>query len=116
MLHHVPAMAYFSWCESSDRWGCHSFPTRLSSDLVMMVNNELGSLTDIRAIGQCLRTRGVLFHVDGAQAAGKLPVDVADLEVDLRSEEHTSELQSRENLVCRLLPEKKNTRRPRLAA
>ena len=52
---------------------------------LMMVNNELGSLTDIRAIGQCLRKRGVLFHVDAAQAAGKLPVDVADLEVDLLS-------------------------------
>ncbi|MBH92793.1 MAG: IscS subfamily cysteine desulfurase [Marinobacter sp.] len=52
---------------------------------LMMVNNELGSLTDIRAIGQCLRKRGVLFHVDAAQAAGKLAVDVADLEVDLLS-------------------------------
>ncbi|MEC7432958.1 MAG: aminotransferase class V-fold PLP-dependent enzyme, partial [Pseudomonadota bacterium] len=52
---------------------------------LMMVNNELGSLTDIRAIGRCLRKRGVLFHVDAAQAAGKLPVDVADLEVDLLS-------------------------------
>ncbi|RCW65996.1 cysteine desulfurase IscS [Marinobacter nauticus] len=52
---------------------------------LMMVNNELGSLTDIRAIGKYLRKRGVLFHVDAAQAAGKLPVDVADLEVDLLS-------------------------------
>ena len=52
---------------------------------LMMVNNELGSLTDIRAIGKYLRKRGVLFHVDAAQAAGKLPLDVADLEVDLLS-------------------------------
>lgn len=52
---------------------------------LMMVNNELGSLTDIRAIGKYLRKRGVLFHVDAAQAAGKLPLDVSDLSVDLLS-------------------------------
>jgi cysteine desulfurase len=52
---------------------------------LMMVNNELGSLTDIRSIGKCLRKRGVLFHVDAAQAAGKLPLDVSDLSVDLLS-------------------------------
>lgn len=52
---------------------------------LMMVNNELGCVTDIRSIGTLLRQRGVLFHVDAAQAAGKLPVDVVSLNVDLLS-------------------------------
>lgn len=52
---------------------------------LMMVNNELGCVTDIRGIGALLRQRGVVFHVDAAQAAGKLPVDVVDLNVDLLS-------------------------------
>ncbi|KPQ27930.1 MAG: cysteine desulfurase [Marinobacter excellens HL-55] len=52
---------------------------------LMMVNNELGCVTDIAAIGALLRQRGVLFHVDAAQAAGKLPVDVSALNVDLLS-------------------------------
>ncbi|MGC8120485.1 IscS subfamily cysteine desulfurase [Marinobacter sp. VGCF2001] len=52
---------------------------------LMMVNNELGSQSDIRCIGRYLRQRGILFHVDAAQAAGKVPVDVSELEVDLLS-------------------------------
>ena len=52
---------------------------------LMLVNNELGTITDIAAIGRELRQRGVLFHVDAAQAAGKMPVDVAALNVDLMS-------------------------------
>src|SRR5690554_80358 len=50
---------------------------------LMLVNNELGSVNDIATIGKELRDRGVLFHVDAAQAAGKLPVDVTELSVDL---------------------------------
>ncbi|MFL1465910.1 IscS subfamily cysteine desulfurase [Marinobacter sp. HN1S83] len=52
---------------------------------LMMVNNELGCITDIGAIGGLLRERGVLFHVDAAQAAGKMPVDVTATPVDLLS-------------------------------
>ncbi|ONF43993.1 IscS subfamily cysteine desulfurase [Marinobacter lutaoensis] len=52
---------------------------------LMMVNNELGCITDIAAIGRELRQRGVLFHVDAAQAAGKTPVDVSRMPVDLLS-------------------------------
>jgi len=52
---------------------------------LMLVNNELGCITDVAGIGQLLRSRGVLFHVDAAQAAGKMPVDVAALNVDLMS-------------------------------
>ncbi|HET8849125.1 MAG TPA: IscS subfamily cysteine desulfurase [Marinobacter sp.] len=52
---------------------------------LMLVNNELGCVTDIASIGAVLREREVLFHVDAAQAAGKMPVNVADLNVDLMS-------------------------------
>lgn len=52
---------------------------------LMLVNNELGSVTDIASIGRVLRERGVLFHVDAAQAAGKMPVDVTTMPVDLLS-------------------------------
>ncbi|MCK0165304.1 IscS subfamily cysteine desulfurase [Marinobacter sp. S6332] len=50
---------------------------------LMLVNNELGSVNDIATIGKELRERDILFHVDAAQAAGKLPVDVTELSVDL---------------------------------
>ncbi len=50
---------------------------------LMLVNNELGTINDIGTIGKMLRERGVLFHVDAAQAAGKMPVNVATLCADL---------------------------------
>lgn len=52
---------------------------------LMMVNNELGCQTDIEPIGAMLRERGVMFHVDAAQAAGKTEVDVSAVPVDLLS-------------------------------
>ncbi|WP_417518236.1 IscS subfamily cysteine desulfurase [Marinobacter sp.] len=52
---------------------------------LMLVNNELGCVTDIATIGAELRSRGVMFHVDAAQAAGKMPVDVSVMPVDLMS-------------------------------
>lgn len=52
---------------------------------LMMVNNELGCVTDIAAIGEQLRPRGILLHVDAAQATGKIPVVVGELNVDLLS-------------------------------
>lgn len=52
---------------------------------LMLVNNELGTISDIAEIGAMLRSRKVLFHVDAAQAAGKIPVDVSLLSVDLLS-------------------------------
>lgn len=52
---------------------------------LMLANNELGTVTDVAAIGVELRARGVLFHVDAAQAVGKMPVDVGSLYVDLMS-------------------------------
>lgn len=50
---------------------------------VMHANNELGTINDIAAIGTLCRERGIVFHVDAAQSAGKLPLDVASLPVDL---------------------------------
>lgn len=52
---------------------------------LMLVNNELGCITDVADIGAMLRERGVLFHVDAAQGAGKLPIDVSAMAVDLMS-------------------------------
>ena len=52
---------------------------------VMAVNNEIGVIQDIPAIGALCRSRGVLFHVDAAQAAGKVAIDLATLPVDLMS-------------------------------
>ncbi|MDO6825101.1 IscS subfamily cysteine desulfurase [Marinobacter sp. 1_MG-2023] len=52
---------------------------------LMLVNNELGCVTDIATIGAELRSRGVMFHVDAAQAAGKMPIDVTTMPVDLMS-------------------------------
>lgn len=50
---------------------------------LMLVNNELGTINDIAAIGGELRQRGVLFHVDAAQAGGKMAIDVSSMPVDL---------------------------------
>jgi len=52
---------------------------------VMFVNNEIGVIQDIVAIGEICRSRGIVFHVDAAQATGKVPVDLAALKVDLMS-------------------------------
>src|SRR5947199_2912917 len=52
---------------------------------VMYVNNEIGVIQDIPAIGEICRSRGILFHVDSAQATGKVPVDLRALKVDLMS-------------------------------
>jgi cysteine desulfurase len=52
---------------------------------VMFVNNEIGVVQDITALGQLCRERGVIFHVDAAQATGKIDIDLATLPVDLMS-------------------------------
>jgi cysteine desulfurase len=52
---------------------------------VMYVNNEIGVIQDIPKIGELTRSRGIIFHVDSAQATGKLPIDLAKLKVDLMS-------------------------------
>jgi cysteine desulfurase len=52
---------------------------------VMLVNNEIGVIQDIAALGAICRERGVVFHVDAAQATGKVQIDLATLPVDLMS-------------------------------
>jgi len=52
---------------------------------VMYVNNEIGVIQDIPAIGELCRSKGILFHVDAAQATGKCDIDLRALKVDLMS-------------------------------
>jgi cysteine desulfurase len=52
---------------------------------VMYVNNEIGVIQDIPAIGALCRERGIVFHVDAAQATGKVRIDLRELSVDLMS-------------------------------
>ncbi len=52
---------------------------------VMFVNNEIGVIQDIAAIGTMCRERNIIFHVDAAQATGKVAIDLATLPVDLMS-------------------------------
>ena len=52
---------------------------------VMLVNNEIGVIQDIAAIGEICRDKGILFHVDAAQATGKVEIDLQTLKVDLMS-------------------------------
>ena len=50
---------------------------------VMMVNNEIGVIQDIEALGEICREKGIIFHVDAAQATGKVEIDLQKLKVDL---------------------------------
>jgi len=52
---------------------------------VMFVNNEIGVIQDVTAIGNLCREKGIIFHVDAAQATGKVEIDMATLPIDLMS-------------------------------
>ena len=52
---------------------------------IMHVNNEIGVVSDIAAIGEVCREKKVFFHVDAAQSAGKIDIDLAEIKVDLMS-------------------------------
>jgi cysteine desulfurase len=52
---------------------------------IMHANNEIGIVNDIAGIGEVTRNAGVLFHVDAAQSAGKIAIDLAQMKVDLMS-------------------------------
>ncbi|MCH8263974.1 MAG: IscS subfamily cysteine desulfurase [Proteobacteria bacterium] len=52
---------------------------------IMHVNNEIGVVNDIEAIGKLTREKGIIFHVDAAQSAGKQDIDMQSLQVDLMS-------------------------------
>ena len=65
------------------------FKSALRSDTilasVLLVNNEIGVIQDVVAIGKLCRERGIIFHVDAAQATGKIAIDMAQLPIDLLS-------------------------------
>ncbi|MDY0747524.1 IscS subfamily cysteine desulfurase [Paucibacter sp. R3-3] len=52
---------------------------------ILFVNNEIGVIQDVTAIGNICREKGIIFHVDGAQATGKIEIDMAKLPIDLMS-------------------------------
>lgn len=52
---------------------------------IMLVNNEIGVIQDVAALGAACRERGIIFHVDAAQAPGKVDIDLAKLPIDLMS-------------------------------
>ncbi len=52
---------------------------------VMMVNNEIGVIQDVETLGEICREKGIIFHVDAAQATGKVEIDLQKLKVDLMS-------------------------------
>src|SRR5690606_42100082 len=81
----------------------HSFPTRRSSDL-----GSGGKTTVKTMLAHILNECGAVLATKGS-LNNHIGVPLTLLELQVRSEEHTSELQSRENLVCRLLLENKKT-------
>src|SRR5690606_41670889 len=94
----------------------HSFPTRRSSDLLLGAIAEdaaaRGLRLEVAFLGSYeLVRQAQQRQLDLAVGFTPLPPHRGVASLSLRSEEHTSELQSRENLVCRLLLEKKNTHR-----
>jgi len=75
--------------ESNGLLDLEKFKQALRADTVvvsiMHVNNEIGVIQDIQAIGEICRERKIIFHVDAAQSAGKVPIDLQTLKVDLMS-------------------------------
>src|SRR5690606_41687468 len=100
---------------SPDPRGVPSFPTRRSSDLkrypgiyASLVLEIYAQNGDMALVKRALKVKGVRNEPEGRVLSRELMLrELADLDTKMRSEEHTSELQSRENLVCRLLLEKK---------
>src|SRR5690606_40313103 len=102
-------------CQNVDRQDLLAFPTRRSSDLkkeglqyereIAKLERSLGGIKDMNGLPDALFVIDVGYQKGAISEAKKLGIPVIGV---VRSEEHTSELQSRENLVCRLLLETKN--------
>jgi cysteine desulfurase len=75
--------------ESNGLLDLNKFEAALRDDTILVsimhVNNEIGVIQDIEAIGEICRARKIVFHVDAAQSAGKIPIDLGKLKVDLMS-------------------------------
>src|SRR5205085_11312927 len=97
--------SYFLFQRSRDHLARHSFPTRRSSDLGAVLQRHLGDGRDLAAERRGHRHAARPLAAVGGGERAALPA--AGELADGRSEEHTSELQSQSNLVCRLLLEKK---------
>lgn len=52
---------------------------------IMFANNEIGTIEPIKAIGEIVKAKGIIFHTDAVQALGNIPIDVKDLNIDLLS-------------------------------
>src|SRR5690606_41835292 len=100
----VSSLFFFSSCYGAHR-DLHSFPTRRSSDLS---NALYVAYNAARAFVSQDESRSVPVHLRNAPTRLMKELGYGHAYRYARSEEHTSELQSRENLVCRLLLEKKN--------
>src|SRR5690606_40928824 len=87
------------------RPGLHSFPTRRSSDLAPARKASVASLT----FASRFLPVAVFDVFSSCSTRSPMSLRTSEIRCHSRSEEHTSELQSRENLVCRLLLEKKNS-------
>jgi cysteine desulfurase len=75
--------------ESNGLLDLRKFEAALRDDTILVsimhVNNEIGVIQDIGEIGEICRDRKIVFHVDAAQSAGKIPIDLGKLKVDLMS-------------------------------
>src|SRR5690606_42150420 len=101
---------YFVYCPSGSHRCLHSFPTRRSSDLRLAEQGRYGAVQGMDAAqGHQRHRQGQPADIEQQRLEGRVPPGSVGRRGRWRSEEHTSELQSRENLVCRLLLEKKKT-------
>ena len=75
--------------ESNGKLSLERFKDAIREDTqlvsIMHINNEIGAVQDVERIGLMCRERGITFHVDGAQSAGKVSVDLSFLNIDLYS-------------------------------
>src|SRR5690606_41933830 len=102
----LPTLCVFLYCSAHHR-DLHSFPTRRSSDLIPMSNTcpcDVVELTEEEGRKFFDEVTRAELGMSGEEFLRRCDAG------DFRSEEHTSELQSRENLVCRLLLEKKKSK------